>query len=217
MGPQAVFQNLPFLLNGVWVTVVVSVVSLVLALALGLVVALARLSFVKPLVWAATLYVDFFRSTPLFIQLIWFFYVLPLLTGLSLDVFMTATIGLAAYSASFFAEVYRSGILAVPTGQREAALAQGMTSWQALRRVILPQAMRKMLPPAASTLVTHVKDSSLVSVIGLSDLMYQAYSLSAITFSPFEVLTAAAVLYFMLTYPLTVIANRLHKSRSATA
>jgi His/Glu/Gln/Arg/opine family amino acid ABC transporter permease subunit len=209
LGP--VISRFPFLASGVAITLAVTAVSLVLALSLGLLIAVLRMSPVRPLSWIATLYIDFFRSTPLFIQLVWFFYVLPILTGFAFPVFATAAIGLGAYSAAYFAEVYRTGILAVPTGQREAALSQGMTSPQALRRVVLPQALRKMLPPATSTLVTHLKDSSLVSVLGLGDLMYQSYSLSALIFRPFEVLTVAAAIYFLMTYPLTVLANRLHR------
>lgn len=200
-----------FVLEGLKDTVLLSALGLCGAVAIGLFAAMLRLSPIPPLRWLAGLYVDFFRSTPLFIQLVWLFYAMPSLVGVQFSAFMTASIGLALYEGSFFTEVFRAGILAVPTGQREAALAQGMTSAQTMRRVILPQALRNMLPPATSSTVTLIKDSALVSVIGVTDLMWQGNELASSTFQPFEVLTFVAVLYLLLTYPLTILANVLHR------
>jgi polar amino acid transport system permease protein len=200
-----------FVVSGLEDTVLISVFSLCGAVAIGLLAAGMRMSRIPPLRWIAGLYVDFFRSTPLFIQLVWLFYAMPILIGFNFSPLTTGAIGLALYEGSFFTEVFRAGILAVPTGQREAAFAQGMTGSQAMRRVILPQAVRKMLPPATSSTVTLIKDSSLVSVIGVADLMWQANELAASTFQPLEVLTFVAFLYLLLTYPLTVLANALHR------
>ena len=200
-----------FVVQGLKDTVLLSALGLGGAVAIGLLAATLRLSPVAPLRWLAGLYVDFFRSTPLFIQLVWIFYAMPALTGVQFGAFTSGAIGLALYEGAFFTEVFRAGILAVPTGQREAALAQGMTGAQAMRRVILPQALRNMLPPATSSTVTLVKDSSLVSVIGVADLMWQANELASSTFQPFEVLTFVALLYLVLTYPLTILANALHR------
>lgn len=199
------------MVQGLKDTVLLSALGLCGSVAIGLAAATLRLSPVPPLRWIAGLYVDFFRSTPLFVQLVWLFYAMPSLTGIQFSAFTTGAIGLALYEGSFFTEVFRAGILAVPTGQREAALAQGMTGAQAMRRVILPQALRNMLPPATSSTVTLIKDSSLVSVIGVADLMWQANELAASTFQPFEVLTFVALLYLILTYPLTILANALHR------
>jgi polar amino acid transport system permease protein len=209
---EPIVRNLPFLLSGLAVTLAVGSISLALALVLGSFLALLRLSSIRPLRFLATLYVDFIRSTPLYIQLVWLYFVLTIVTGISLNLFTTATVGLGAYSAAYFAEVIRAGVLAVPAGQSEAAIAQGMSVWQRARRIVLPQAIRLMLPPATSTLVNHIKDTSLVSVIGLADLMYQSYSLSAMTFRPFEVLIVAALIYFAICYPPTLLANRLYRS-----
>ncbi len=211
MDVGAVTDNLPYLAAGVQITIEVSAIAVVIAVAVGLVMALARLSPIPPIAWLGGLYVNFFRSTPLLIQLVWFFYALPILSGVSFDAFTTGVIGLGLYEAAFFAEVFRSGILAVPTGQREAALAQGMTPLQAMRRVILPQAIRKTIPPAASSFVTLFKDSSLTSILAVPELLYKSSSLVSTTFSPISVLTAAALIYLALTYPQTLVANWLHR------
>jgi len=205
------FRYLPFLTTGIKITVVVSLLGLALSLLLGLVVALGRLSGARPVRFLAGFYVDFFRSTPLFVQLVWFFYALPILTGVSLDAFTTGAIALGVYYSSFFAEIYRTGILAVPIGQREAALSQGMTSWQAMRRIVLPQAIRKVLPPAVSSFVSLFKDSSLVSILGVTDLLYQGSVLANYTLRPLEVMTVVALMYAVLTYPQTLLVNYLHR------
>ena len=208
---SAVTDNLPYLGAGVQLTIEVSLLGAVIAVSVGLVMALARLSPIRAVAWLGGLYVNFFRSTPLFIQLVWFFYALPILTGVSFDAFTTGVIGLGLYEASFFAEVFRAGILAVPTGQREAALAQGMTAAQAMRRVIIPQAIRKTIPPAASSFVTLFKDSSLLSILAVPELLYKSSSLVSTTFSPIAVLTAAALIYLALTYPQTLVAAWLQR------
>ena len=206
-----VLKNLPFLLEGIKITLLLSLLSFNLAVAIGITVAIARLSSVRWLASLAGLYVNFFRSTPLFIQLVWFFFVLPIVTGVSFDAFTTGVIALGLYSGSFFAEVFRAGILAVPLGQREAALSQGMTSWQVTRRIVLPQAVWKTLPAAVNTTVTLVKDSSLVSIIAVTDLLYKGNNLATFTSRPLEVLTTVAVLYFVIVYPISLLGNRLHR------
>lgn len=211
MDVAAVTDNLPYLAAGVQITIEISLIALAIAISVGLLAALARLSPFRVVAWLGGLYVNFFRSTPLLIQLVWFFYALPILTGVSFDSFITGAVGLGLYEAAFFAEVFRAGILAVPTGQREAALAQGMTSAQTMRRVILPQAIRKTIPPAASSFVTLFKDSSLTSILAVPELLYKSASLVSTTFSPISVLTAAAIIYLLLTYPQTLVANWLQR------
>ena len=203
--------DLPYLLAGARLTLLLASLAFVAAIVIGIVVALLRLSPIRPLSWLASFYVDLFRSTPLFVQLVWFFYALPILTGLSLDPVATGVMGLGLYTASYFAEVFRTGILSLPSGQREAALAIGMTELQAMRRVILPQAVRRVLPPSVSVAVTLVKDSSLASVVSVPELLWQASSLAATTFRPLEALTVAAMIYFVITYPLTLLGNAVHR------
>jgi polar amino acid transport system permease protein len=160
---------------------------------------------------AASLYVDFFRATPVLAQLIWIYYALPILTGKSLTAFVAGSIGLSLYAGSFLAEIFRAGILSVERGQSEAALALGMSRAQAMRRVILPQATVRMLPPIGSSLITLVKDSALLSIIAVPELMRQSEALASLTFRRMEVLTVVSVIYFGLTYPLSRGVNYLHR------
>jgi polar amino acid transport system permease protein len=190
----AFFKYLPFLLRGMEVTILVSLLSMVVGVIIGLAVALARLSPLAPLRWLAAFYVDFLRSTPLLIQLVWVFFALPILLGYSLPPIVAGVATLGAYSGAYLAELFRAGILSIASGQRHAALALGMTRTQVLRRIVLPQALTRMLPPIASTLITLVKDSSLVSVISVAELMWAAQSLAAVSLRPVEVLTGTGLL-----------------------
>ncbi len=204
-------EYLPFLLVGARLTVVISLLAALIGIVLGLLLALARLSPLRLVSAPAGLAVDFFRSVPFFVQLIWAFYAIPILTGFALSALQSGVIALGLYSAGFFAEVFRAGILAVPAGERDASLAQGMTWAQSQRRVVLPIAIRKVLPPTVNTLVIVIKDSSIVSVLGVAELMYQGGSLAAFTIRPLEVLTVVAIMYVLLTYPVTLAGEFLQR------
>ena len=206
-----VLQYWRFLATGLRWTVEISLISVVGGSLIGLLVALIRISRLPVLSWAAALYVDFFRATPLLVQLLWIYYALPILTGRSLTAVTAGALGLSLYAGSFLAEIIRAGILSVERGQSEAALALGMNHAQAMRRVILPQATVRMLPPIASTFITLVKDSALLSIISVPELMRQSETLASITFRRMEVLTVAAAVYFALTYPLSLGVNFLHR------
>lgn len=206
-----VLQYYRFLLSGLRWTVQLSLISIAGGSALGLLVALVRLARIPVLSWAAVLYVDFFRATPLLVQLVWIYYALPILSGYSLTAITAGGLGLSLYAGSFLSEIIRAGILSVERGQSEAALSLGMSRAQAMRRVILPQAMTRMLPPIASTFITLIKDSALLSIIAVPELMRQTEALASITFRRMEALTVAAALYFALTYPLARGVNFLHR------
>lgn len=210
-----VLQYWPFLLSGVLLTIQVSLVSMLGGIAIGLLVALTRTARVPVASGIATLYVDFFRTTPVLAQLIWFYYAFPILTGVSLTAFVAGTIGLSLYAGSFLSEIFRAGILSIERGQTEAALALGMNRAQTLRRVILPQATVRMLPPIGSSLITLVKDSALLSIIAVPELMRQSDALASITFRRMEVLSVAAMIYFALTYPLSRGVDYLHRRFAA--
>lgn len=204
---SAFFKYLPFLLQGLKVTIFVSLLSMAVGGAVGLVVALARLSRMALFRWLAAFYLDFLRSTPLLIQLVWVFFALPILLGYSLPPIVAAVATLGAYSGAYLAEIFRAGILSIAVGQRHAALALGMTRVQVLKRVVLPQALMRMLPPIASTLITLVKDSSLVSLISVAELMWAAQSVASVSLRPVEVLTGTGLLYLAITYPLSLLAE----------
>jgi His/Glu/Gln/Arg/opine family amino acid ABC transporter permease subunit len=208
---DVVLQYLPFLLKGLWVTVAVTVVALIMGSISGLIAALLRLSQHRIPQLVGRVYVDFFRSTPPMVQLIWIYYCLPIVTGLDIPAFLAGAIGLSLSTSAYLAEIFRGGILSLAKGQREAALAIGMTSGQAMRRIILPQAVRRMIPPFTNTAVSTLKGSSLVGIVAVADLMWQANYLVAYTFRPLETLTIVAVIYFVLTYPQTIISNRIYE------
>jgi len=207
----SILKYTPFLLQGAGLTLLVSIASLCIGMCLGLIVALLRMSTIGPVKFIAGLYIDVFRSTPLLAQLMWIFFALPILTGITLSPFYTGTLGLGLYSAAYLAEVYRSGILAIPQGQWQASRAIGMNTAQLLRRIILPQAVWRVLPPLASMWISILKESSLVSAIGMEELTFRGQSLGNLTLRPIEALTATALIYFAITYPFAVAANALHR------
>ena len=200
----------PMLLKGAGVTVLISVSSMALAIGLGLMLTLMRLYAGPPLGWLATAYIEVYRGTPLLIQLYILYYGLPN-AGISLDPVMAAFLGLGMNYAAYEAELYRAGINAVPHGQMEAALSLGMTRGLAVRRVILPQAVKIALPGITNDFIALFKDSSLVSVIAMVELTKTYSMLAASTLRFFELGIITALLYFGMSYPLSLLARRLEK------
>lgn len=198
---DVVAGELDFLLGGLGLTVGLSVLSMTASLILGLLVSFARLSPWRPLRAVSSVYTDFLRGTPLLVQLLWIYYSLPILTGVTFSPFTSAAIALTLNLSAFVSEVYRAGIQSIGRGQREAALALGMSGWQAMRRIILPQSIRRVLPPLGSIWVSLFKDTALVSVIAVPELMYRGKVLSIETYRPLEIYTAVAIIYFLVTYP----------------
>jgi polar amino acid transport system permease protein len=194
-------RNLPMFLNGAYLTLKISLIALVLSIPVGAVVGLCRISRNRIVSFAAACYVEFFRGVPLLVLLMWIFFVLG--RFLRLGSYWSAIIGLAIFSGAFVAEIVRAGIEAIPRGQMEAARASGMTYGQAMKLVILPQAVRKVLPPLASQFIILIKDSSLVSVISVVDLTLIGKNLVATTFRSIEIFSFIAVLYFCMTFSLS--------------
>jgi His/Glu/Gln/Arg/opine family amino acid ABC transporter permease subunit len=207
---EVLWQSLPMLLEGVRITVLASVVTMVAALALGLVVALARIAG-GPLGALAYVYVEFFRNSPQLMVVVWVFTVLPLVTGITLSPLLSGIVALALNVAAFVAEVYRAGITSIPAGQTQAALALGMTRAQLYRRVLLPQALARVMPPLGSYWVSLFKDTSLLAVIGVAELMYQGRLVSTDTYRPVEILTGVALIYYVLAYPQSLAVNYLFR------
>jgi polar amino acid transport system permease protein len=210
MLPPVVVRNIPFLLLGFKISIYVSLICLVSSALVGVTTSVALLAPVRVLRAAASFYIDLFRSTPLLIQLVWFYYALPILIGHSMTSFQAGILGLTLYQGSYMAEVFRGGIMSVKRGHVEAGLALGMSPWQAFRTVVLPQAAIRMLPPLTGQALTVFKDSSILSVIALPELLWQAETLIPITLHRVEVLTVVAILYFTVAFPLTIVAGRLH-------
>lgn len=199
------------LLAGAATSVGLAAATMAVALPLGLGVALLRGAPWRPARAAAAAYVEFFRATPLVLQLYWAFYVMPVALGIVLDALTTALLGLVLNVAAYLSETFRGGLGSIRAGQRQAGLALGMTGAQVFRVVLLPQALRRVLPSLASTWVSLFKDTSLVSVIAVADLSYVAQQLRAQTFRVFEFMTAMAVLYWLMGYPQAKLVDWLYR------
>lgn len=206
---DVVWRNLGFLLSGVEVTLIVTLAALSSGMVLGLLIALARMSPRRWLQAPAIAYIELFRNTPALIQLMWVYYCLPILTGLEMNAATSATLALAVNGAAYIAEIIRGGIQSIDRGQVEAARTLGMSYPQTMRRIVLPQAFRRMIPPFVNETVSILKFSSLVSVLGVADLTYQATVLSTTSFRPIEIFTFIAMVYLVLCTALSYFARRL--------
>jgi polar amino acid transport system permease protein len=201
---DAVWNSLDFLMSGLQMTLFLSAVTLVLAMVLGLVLAGLDMSRWRALRWIGVSFGEIIRNTPILVQLLWVYYVLPIVFAVRIDAVTALIIGLSIYQASFISEVYRSGIQAVPKGHREAAQVLGLTPSQSFRRIVLPQAIRMTLPPLASNFVQLIKFSSLGAVISVNEITRRGMELSSSTFRPLEIFTFIAVVYFFICWPLAM-------------
>ena len=193
-------EFMPILLRGAAVTVELTIISIAFALALGLLIAVIRSAGFRPLSVPAAVFVDVMRGTPLILQIFYIYYVLPL-AGIELDSFVAGVIALSLNYAAYLSEVFRSGIQAVPSGQREAAWSLGLPGRQTMTRIVLPQAIRIVIPAAGNYFIALFKDSALVSVIALGELLRAGQLLAAQTYKFFEIYTLVALIYLAISYP----------------
>jgi polar amino acid transport system permease protein len=200
---------LPRFETGVKYTILLSLAVMAVSLVLGFLVALARLSRFRLVRAPAYAYTEVFRTTPLLVQIVWFFWVFPITFHVNIDTFLLGLIALSLNVGAFLAEIFRGGILSIHPGQREAALATGMSEWAALRRIVVPQAFRRSIPLVAAMWISLFKDTSLVAVIGIHELMYEAKDFALVSYRPVETFTVAALIYFVLTYPQSLAVNWL--------
>lgn len=207
----AIPDAMPVLLEGALMTVKLTVVTMALSLVVGFVVALMRLSRLRAVRLPAYMYTELFRTTPLLVQIIWFFFVLPETFGINLDIFLVAVLALTLNVSAFLAEIFRAGMLSVDRGQREAALSTGMTEWVAMRRIVVPQAVRRVVPLIAAMWISLFKDTSLVAIIGVHELMFEGRALALATYRPVETFTVLSLMYFALTYPQSIALNWLYE------
>ena len=196
--------NLDFLLSGLQQTLLISSMTLVLAMIGALVIALLDMSKFLPLRLIGITIGEIIRNTPILVQLLWIYYVLPVAMGINLDAWTALIIGLSLYSSAFIAEAYRAGIQAVPVGHREAARVLGMSPFQTFYRIVMPQAVRMTLPPLAANFVQLIKYSSLGAVISVGEITRRGMELSSSIFRPLEVFTFIAVVYFIICWPLAM-------------
>ncbi|MQB40821.1 amino acid ABC transporter permease [Rhizobium sp. ICMP 5592] len=206
-----VLANGDLLLRGIRLTLTLWALAFSGALVAGLFLGLARASTVKWINWLATGYIEVFRNTPVLVQLIWFYYAFPVLTGWQMTSFTAAALGLFLNTSAYCAEIWRAGLQSVALGQWEAARALGMTTRRTLARIILPQAARRMIPAFTNRGVELAKMTSIASVITVQELMYEAKMLSTQSFLPLETFSVVAVIYFLVIYPGTLAAYGLER------
>jgi polar amino acid transport system permease protein len=200
----------PFILGGVGVTIFVSITSILLAVVLAVFGALGRLSRIAPIYAIASLYVSLVRGTPLIVQIIFVYLALPQF-GVVLDPLLGGILALAFNYGAYLTEIFRAGIEAIPRGQIEAAGALGMTDGQTMRRVVLPQAVRIVIPAIGNDFISMIKDSALVSYVGIQELFWRANSVGTRTFRNFETLLVAAVVYWVMTIVFSFFQERLER------
>lgn len=198
---SVVWQYRQMLLDGIGITILLTVLTMLVAVPGGILLALMRLSSMPWLARGSTAFVELFRNLPLILVVYWAFYVMPMVSGIELSAFNTGLLALCLNVSAYNSETFRAGIQSIRKGQTEAAVALGFSNTQAMFKIILPQAWRRVLPVLASTWVALFKDTSLVSVIAVGELAHASMTIRSQTFRVLEMLTAMAVIYWMLGYP----------------
>jgi polar amino acid transport system permease protein len=212
---SAIPEMMPALLTGLRVTVLLTFVIMGIALVAALPIALARMSSRRWLRFPSTIYVQVLRGTPVLLQLFYLYYVLPF-AGIELNAWTAGIIGMSAAYSAYLSEIYRAGIEAVDRGQTEAALALGMSRVQVMRIVVLPQAFRIVIPPIGNMFVGLFKDTSLLSILTIRELMFQGQLLAATNFRHITIFTVIAILYLAVCWPSAAIIDRLEQKLKET-
>ena len=198
-----------FWVKGLGVTMAYSVGTILGGLIIGVVFGMLLLYRRRWVTLPIHLYVEFFRCTPLLVQIVWFYFALPIVLQVELPAWFAAGIGLTLYMGAFATEIFRGGIISIDKGQWQASRALGMTGGEMMLNIILPQAIKRMIPPFVNQSIIQLKNTSLLYVVAIPDLMYTGSIVVSDTFRPLEVYTSVAIAYFVLLYPLTLWAARL--------
>lgn len=206
-----VMQSFDLFVYGIWTTLLYTIGSIFFGVIIGLVACFARLSRFAALRILARSYQELFRCTPLLVQILWAYYALPMLLGISISNVTAGLLTLSLYVGSFYTEIFRGGINAIDKGQGEAAAAIGMSGALAMRRIILPQAIKKMLPAFINQSVIQVKNTSLLYAISVAELTYMTSVVNSETYRPLEAYSLAAVMYFAMLFPLTQVADHFER------
>lgn len=205
-----------FFLKGIKITILISLIGVALGSILGAFVALMKLSKIKIISWIASIYIEILRGTPMLVQVFIVFFGITAALGLDISALVCGTIALVINSSAYIAEIIRAGINAVDKGQMEAARSLGLNYRQTMKSVIMPQAIKNILPSLGNEFVTLIKESSIVSTIGVGEIMFNAQVVQGISFDPFTPLLVAAALYFVLTFVLTRIMNMIEGRLNAS-
>src|SRR4249920_3901769 len=206
---SGVYSYFNLWVRGLGVTLAYSVGTVLGGLIIGVVLGMLLLSRRKWVTLPIHFYVELFRCTPLLVQIVWFYYALPIVLQVELPAWLAAGLGLTLYMGAFATEIFRGGIISIDKGQWQASRALGMTNAELMRHIILPQATKRMVPPFVNQSIIELKNTSLLYVVAIPDLMYTGSIIVSDTFRPLEVYTVVAVSYFVILYPLTLWAARL--------
>ena len=206
-----VVTSFPLLLLGAGVTIKITVMSVALGVLIGLFVGIARICRVKPLRFLAAVYVDFFRGTPLLVQIFLFYFAVPVITGQRIDPYVAAVGSCGINSGAYVAEIVRAGIQSIDEGQMEAGRSLGMTWAQTMRYIIVPQAIKRVIPPLGNEFIALLKDSSLVSVIGFEELTRRGQLIIPKTYGSLEIWFSVAIIYLVMTLSISRLVAYLEK------
>lgn len=206
-----IVNSFPLLLLGAVITVKITAMSVALGIVIGLFAGIARICRVKPLRWISAVYVDFFRGTPLLVQIFLFYFAVPVITGQRIDPYVAAVGSCGINSGAYIAEIVRAGIQSIDEGQMEAGRSLGMTWTQTMRYVIVPQAMKRVIPPLGNEFIALLKDSSLVSVIGFEELTRRGQLIIAKTYGSLEIWFSVAIIYLVMTLSISRLVAYLEK------
>ena len=201
----------PLLIAGACITVEITALTEFFGMVIGICVSLVRMSDFKILRWMGNVYVDFIRGTPLLIQIFLVYFALPSIIGHRVDAYFAAISACSINSGAYMAEVFRGGIQSIDIGQMEAGRSLGMTWWQTMRYIILPQAFKRIIPPLGNEFIAMLKDSSLVSVIGFEELTRRGQLIIARTYASFEIWMAVAIIYLILTFTVARLTGLLER------
>lgn len=206
-----VVNSFPLLLVGAGVTIKITALSVALGVVIGLFVGIARISRIKLLRVLAAIYVDFFRGTPLLVQIFLFYFAVPVITGQRIDPYVAAVGSCGINSGAYVAEIVRAGIQSIDEGQMEAGRSLGMTWAQTMRYIIVPQAIKRVIPPLGNEFIALLKDSSLVSVIGFEELTRRGQLIIAKTYGSLEIWFSVAIIYLVMTLSISRLVAYLEK------
>ncbi|WP_342490682.1 amino acid ABC transporter permease [Bacillus sp. FSL R5-0422] len=206
-----VIPQMPFILEGLKVTLSIVVVSLFLGFILGILLTLCKISVFKPLIWLADFYTSIFRGTPLVLQLLIIYFGMPQLLGFQIDQYWAAVAAFTLNSAAYVSEIIRAGINAIDKGQKEAAVALGIPYAKMMKDLLLPQAFKNISPALVNETITLTKESAIVTVIGLGDVMRRAYQAGAVTYNYLEPLIFAGLIYYVIVLVLTFVGKSVER------
>ena len=206
---SVVFEYRDVFLRAIGTTLTLAVMTIICGMILGLILYLLRTSSWRPVYGIITAIVEVLRAVPPLVLLVWIYYCMPILTGLSLSGFQTGVLALSLYSSAFYSEIFRAGFQSIEKGQIEAGFSVGMSRTQILRRITGPLAFQRIFPPLVSQCVLVIKNTSLAGYIAVAEILYQGQQVSIRTFRPLEVLTIVAAIFLAIILPLTFLANRM--------